>query len=91
MQHLHIQFPDSDDFKKLLKEIKLEIIKEAKAFEGRNKPTQEYLTRKELCIKYRISLPTLNKLTMLQGLPSIKIGKRRLYSSSAADEYFNTK
>ncbi len=42
----------------------------------------DYLTRTEAAIKLRMSLPTLNKHTKSGLIPSIKIGKKRLYRRS---------
>ncbi|MCA6381195.1 MAG: helix-turn-helix domain-containing protein [Cytophagales bacterium] len=90
MQHLQIQFPDQNDVKSLLKEVKLELLKEVQALEISKEPKVEYLTRQEIANKYRISLPTLHKHTT-SGLPSIKIGKRRIYDPVEVAKYFKEK
>lgn len=90
MQHLQIQFPDQNDVKSLLKEVKLELLKEVQALEISKEAKVEYMTRQEIANKYRISLPTLHKHTVC-GLPSIRIGKRRLYNPIEVTKYFEAK
>ncbi len=90
MQHLQIQFPDHNDVKSLLKEVKLELLQEVTFLKTQKDPETEYMTRQETAKKYRISLPTLHKHT-INGLPSIRIGKRRLYNTVEVANYFKTK
>lgn len=89
MQTINIQFPDKNDLLELLKEAKLSIAEE-KGDETKDFKTIEdvtILTRHEVASLYRISLPTLHKHTC-NGLPSLKIGKRRLYRSDEVKKYF---
>lgn len=89
MQHLQIQLPDHEDLKVLLSSLKQEILKE---FQNTSKKKEEdkFLTRSEVATKYRISLPTLNK-HLHCGLPSFRVGKRRLFRPVEVAKYFADK
>lgn len=86
MQHLQIQLPDQEDFKVLLKSIKQELLQEFKRT-SEKKDEDKFLTRSEVAAKYRISLPTLNK-HLHCGLPSFRVGKRRLFKPTEVEKYF---
>jgi hypothetical protein len=88
MQHLNVYLPDKTDFQSWIQEIKAEIIKELKDEMSSKKEIKPvYKTRAEIAREFRISLVTLHERTK-EGLPSIKIGKRRLYESAAVQKYF---
>ena len=91
MQSLNLVLPDKEDFQLWLKEVKLEIIQELRkeVLAEKRKKDVQYLTRKEIASKYKISLVTLHQRT-LQGMPSIKVGKRRLYDPEQVEKYLNT-
>jgi len=89
MQQLNLVLPDKENFQLWLKEVKQEIIREIRSEVIENKkPKVEYKTRSEIANTYRISLVTLNERTK-EGLPSIKIGKRRLYDPLQVQKYFD--
>ncbi len=90
MRHIQIELPDQSELVSLLQEIKLKVLKEAQPSNDSLFPKRDYLTRSELAHQYRISLPTVHKHIRC-GLPSIKIGKRRLFSASAVAKYFEEK
>jgi hypothetical protein len=54
-----------------------------------NNLEKNYLTRAEIALRFRISLPTLHKHTK-NGLPSIKIGKRRIYNLQVVEHYLDS-
>jgi prophage antirepressor-like protein len=87
MQQLSVLLPEKADFQLWLKEVKQEILQEIrKEAQAENKTQTEYLTRKEIAKKYKISLVTLHQRT-IQGMPSIKIGGRRLYNPIEVEKY----
>lgn len=90
MQHLTITFPDKEDISLLIKDAIRELIPEISKQSSLERKLPEYLTRAEIVKKYHISLVTLHNHTK-QGLPSIKIGKRRLYSCDVIEGHFNKK
>lgn len=79
------------DLQRKLDKMKHDIIQELSQNIGRKKETPEYLTRNEICTRYRISLVTLHSLTTKMKIPSIKVGKRRLYEAQQIEKYFNEK
>jgi|GEM_PF-1388410 len=89
MQHLNLVFPDKEDIQLWLKEVKQELIREIRSevIETR-KPRIEFKTRAEIAQDYRISLVTLHARTK-EGLPSVKVGKRRLYDPVQVQKYFD--
>lgn len=90
MQQLNFALPDKDDFQRWLKEIKQEIIIELKKEMNSDKKTERhYLTRAQMAERFQISLVSLHHRTT-QGLPSIKIGKRRLYDPVEVEKYLNS-
>jgi hypothetical protein len=50
----------------------------------------ERLTRKSVCQKYKISLPTLHQC-MKNGLPFEKIGRKTLFRREELDFFFKSK
>lgn len=90
MQSLNVVLPDKEDFQRWIREVKQEIILELrKEMILEKKAEPEYLTRKEIAQRYKISLVTLHMRTV-QGMPSIKVGKRRLYNPIEVEKYLNT-
>lgn len=91
MINYNLQLPSLDDleelFNRLIKEQSGKIVATPKPTES---PISNLLTRIELAKKLSISLPTLNKHTK-EGLPSIRIGKRRLYDPFEVAKYFKEK
>jgi excisionase family DNA binding protein len=92
MQNLNVVLPEKEDFQRWIREVKQEILLELRkeiTVEREHEP--EYLTREEMSKKYRISLVTLNSLTVKMKIPSIKVGKRRLFEKKTVENYFNSK
>lgn len=88
MQQLNFVLPEKSDFQSWLQEIKLEIIKELRSeVVATKQPEVVYKTRAEIAKEFRISLVTLHERTK-EGLPSIKVGKRRLYNPAEVKRYF---
>lgn len=88
MTHLNLNLPDKEDFRMWLMEVKNEMLQEIRReVSEKSKPQLRYITRKEIAIKYKISLVTLHALTT-NGMPSIKVGKRRLYDPDEVEKYF---
>jgi hypothetical protein len=88
MQQLNLVYPDKEDFQLWLKEIKQDIIREIRSeVLPKEKPRVQYKTRSEIAKDLRISLVTLHNHTV-NGLPSVKIGKRRLYDPVQVEKYF---
>lgn len=86
----------TDELKLLIKEASRESVEELfqkflgeyrNKFGPKEKPPINYKTRHEIAKDLRISLVTLHQHT-LNGLPSIKIGKRRLYDPVQVQKYF---
>jgi hypothetical protein len=69
---------------------KAQSVEQAASFKQQADQEVDYKTRKEIASKYRISLPTLHKHT-LDGMPSFKVGKRRLYNPVDVAEYIAAK
>jgi Helix-turn-helix domain len=91
MQSLNVVLPDKEDFQRWIKEVKQEIILELrKEIVFEREPEPEYLTRKEIAERFKISLVTLHHLTV-RGLPSLKVGKRRVYDCKAVEKYLKSK
>lgn len=91
MQHLTITFPDREDLSLLIEDALRKILPDiAKHSASSNVDQVEYLTRADVVKKYKISLVTLHNHTKL-GLPSIKIGKRRLYQAEIIERHFGNK
>lgn len=89
MQQLNLNYPDKEDFRLWFNEAKREILDEVlQVVSSKLKPSVEYKTRQEICEKYHISLVTLHERTK-EGLPSFKIGKRRLYNPVEVEKYLN--
>ena len=89
MQQLNLSYPDKEDFKLWFNEAKKEILDEVmQVVSSKIKPPIEYKTRQEICEKYHISLVTLHERTK-EGLPSLKIGKRRLYNFAEVEKYLD--
>lgn len=90
MQQLNFALPDKEDIHRWLKEIKQEIIIELKKEMSVEKKSDiQYLTRAQMAKKFQISLVSLHHRTA-QGLPSIKIGSRRLYDPIEVEKYLNS-
>lgn len=88
MQQFNLVLPEKSDFHSWLQEIKQEIIKEIREEVTATKtPKAVYKTRTEIAKEFRISLVTLHERTK-EGLPSIKVGKRRLYNPEEVKKYF---
>lgn len=86
-----INYPDTDDIKLWVRQAFLEVLQDfRKEMNSQQNPHFEYKTRAEIASQYKISLPTLNKLTR-EGLPSIKMGKRRLYRPADVYTYLQKK
>jgi hypothetical protein len=79
------------DLERKLDNFKRDIINEILQTISEKKEEPKYLTRNEICSRYRISLVTLHSLTTKLKIPSIKVGKRRLYESHEIEKYFNRK
>jgi hypothetical protein len=79
------------DLQRKLDKMKSDIILEISQTFSEKKDDPKYLTRNEICERYRISLVTLHSLTTKLKIPSIKIGKRRLYESTEIEKFFNEK
>lgn len=58
-----------------------EIIKEELASHNKPEVPQVYHTKKEVAIKLRISLPTVDRLTADGKLKAVRVGRRVLYRS----------
>lgn len=88
MQSLNLVFPDKEDFKLWLNEVKQELIHEIKreVLTNKEQDSRQYMTRAEIAKKYRISLVSLGKRDK-EGLPSIKMGKRRLYDPQLVEAF----
>lgn len=65
---------------------------EVSIVETRDKLLQSKMlaTRFELCVIFRVSLPTIHK-HILAGMPSLKIGGRRLFRIDQVEKYFDDK
>jgi hypothetical protein len=88
MQQLNLSLPEKSDFRSWLNEVKQELIAEIKnELVAKQKPEVVYKTRAEIAREFRISLVTLHERTK-EGLPSIKVGKRRLYNPLEVQKYF---
>jgi len=90
MRNISFNFPDEEEISRLIKDAVRELIPELKRQQVLEKPSPKYLTRQEVVEIYHISLVTLHNHTKL-GLPSIKIGKRRLYSCEVIEKHFGNK
>ena len=76
-----------------LKELIQETIQKAFDFNKRkdlNSESDERLTRKQVCDKFKISAPTLHK-EMHNGLPFEKIGRKTVFRRADLDNYFQQK
>lgn len=91
MLNYNLQLPSLDDFEQLFHRL---IKEQSGKIEATSKPTESpvsnLLTRKEMAEKLRICLATLNKHTK-EGLPSRRVGKRRLYDPFEVAKYFKEK
>jgi hypothetical protein len=91
MVNYNLQLPTLDDFenlfKKLIKEQSSKIETNSSLSQS---PISNLLTRSQLAKKLSISLTTLHKHTK-EGMPSIRIGKRRLYDPFEVAKYFKSK
>jgi len=91
MMNYNFQLPTEEDFHKLFqKVIESALEKLQKKEPASHIQLPDYMTRSETAVKCRMSLPTLNKHTK-SGLPSVKIGKLRLYDPVKVKEYFDRK
>jgi hypothetical protein len=91
MQSLNVVLPDKEDFQRWIAEVKQEIILELrKEMVLRKDSEPKYLTRKEIAAKFKISLVTLHNLTT-KGLPSLKVGKRRVYDYKSVETYLKNR
>lgn len=91
MQHQTITYPETEDIKLWVRQAFLEILQDfRKEINSDQNPHFEYKTRKEIAEQYHISLVTLAKLTK-SGLPSVKMGKRRLYRPIDVYNYLHKK
>lgn len=79
------------DLQRKLDKMKQDIILELSKAVSRKEEGPKYLTRNEICSRYRISLVTLHTLTDKLKIPSIKVGKRRLYEANEVEKYFTGK
>lgn len=84
---------DRNDLRSMLEEIaeklrKSDITKES-ASKKETAKRKVYLTRREVSKMLNISLVTLGK-RQREGLPSIVIGKRRLYDLEAVEKYIES-
>jgi hypothetical protein len=91
MLNYNLQLPSLDDFEELFNRL---IKEQSRKTEVTPKPSESsvsnLLTRKEMAEKLRICLATLNKHTN-EGLPSKRVGKRRLYDPFEVAKYFKDK
>jgi hypothetical protein len=84
---------DQDDLRSMVrdifaKDIKPDILAAVFSKKAESEKAKEGLkTRAEIAKHYRISLVTLGKHDR-SGLPSIKVGKRRLYELDKVEQYF---
>ena len=91
MRNITINFPDKEEINLLIKNALIDLLPDiAKRSEQQGPPAVQYLTRSEVISKYKISMVTLHTHTV-NGLPSIKVGRRRLYDSSVVENYFHKK
>lgn len=86
---------DQDDLRSMVREIftkdiKPDILAVVSKRNENEKEAKKLMTRAELSKHYRISLVTLGKHDR-SGMPSIKIGKRRLYELEKVEQYFREK
>jgi hypothetical protein len=84
---------DRNDLRSMLEEIAENLKKSDKTKERASKKEtakrKVYLTRREISKMLNISLVTLGK-RQREGLPSIVIGKRRLYDLEAVERYIES-
>ncbi len=91
MQQQTIIYPETEDIKLWVRQAFLELLQDfRKEINSEQNPHYEYKTRKDIALQYKISLVTLNKLTR-DGLPSVKMGKRRLYRPIDVYNYLHKK
>ncbi|MCE2974299.1 MAG: helix-turn-helix domain-containing protein [Sediminibacterium sp.] len=94
MREIQFFIPDRQDFIELFDEMKNQITEIHKKLESvkyeSSSSEVKYLTRQETCLKFRISLPTLDK-HIRAGLPSKKVGSKRLFNPNEVEKYFATK
>lgn len=89
MANLSVEFPDKDDFYRWLKEAFKELMLETETKKSNPiKPPVEYKTIEELAAQLRVTKVTLNKRRK-EGLPSVKIGHRRLYDPVEVEKYLS--
>lgn len=86
---------DQDDLRSMVREIftkdiKPDILEVVSKRTENEKSVGKLKTRAEIAKHYRISLVTLGKHDR-SGLPSIKVGHRRLYELEKVEQYFREK